>query len=93
MNIQRTPSSKKLLILGLGLVGKSLLSLVLHERLFRMDIILAVDASEDAFGLFDRLLQSARGENRYAVPNADKPLPDRLREEQEGAKPDVGLTG
>ena len=55
MNIQRTPSSKKLLILGLGLVGNSLLSLVLHERLFRMDNILAVDASEDAFGLFDEL--------------------------------------
>ena len=48
-------ASKKLLILGLGLVGNSLLSLVLHERLFRMDNILAVDASEDAFGLFDEL--------------------------------------
>lgn len=46
---------KKVMILGMGLVGNSLLSLLVKEQLFRIDDIWVVDQNEGQFAQYDAL--------------------------------------
>ncbi len=53
--VRQRMGNKKLMILGMGLVGNSLLSLLVREQLFRAEDILVVDQSSSTFTQYDAI--------------------------------------
>lgn len=47
--------NKKIMILGMGLVGNSLLSLLVREQLFRAEDIWVVDQGSSTFAQYDAI--------------------------------------
>lgn len=47
--------NKKIMTLGMGLVGNSLLSLLVREQLFRAEDIWVVDQDSSAFAQYDAI--------------------------------------